>query len=72
MSVYLYYMPAEASHLSFTGSRFFDVAGPTVYLLFVEVYDGAEVVNLIVRGGHGGFPYLPFVKLAVPNRQYTL
>ena len=42
-----------------------DLGGAAVNLQLVAVHDGAEVVELVVRGGHGGLPDRALILLAI-------
>ena len=65
MAIGLDDVPAEGFELLVQRLGGHHVGGVTVDLQAVDVHKGAQVVQLVLGGGHGGLPYLAFGQLAV-------
>ena len=61
-------VPAEGGELVIQGIGGHDVGGAAVDLEAVDVDDGAQVVQLVLGGGHEGLPNLALLNLAVPHQ----
>ena len=58
-------VPAERAPLFGQRRDFHDVLHEAIELDLVVIHDGHHVVELVKSAGHGGFPDLPFLDLAV-------
>ncbi|VVC01839.1 Uncharacterised protein [uncultured archaeon] len=62
-----YYVPAKGMVFLINRVDAHDILHRAVDLQLVLVHYANEVVELVVRGGHCGLPYLPFLLLAVAH-----
>src|SRR3989338_7963508 len=65
MAVNLNNLPAKTPPLIRQGLFIFDFRNQVILLDFILVENSAEIIQFMLRGGHRGFPVLPFLNLAV-------
>jgi hypothetical protein len=72
MTVDAAHVPTEAAILLFQWLHVHNIGDRPVDLQVIAIHNSNQVIESVVTGFHGGFPYLPFLLLTVTHDAKSL